>query len=500
MENKKHIFASHISEIGKKNPQLEQNLNVINEMADGGNIPEILEIGKTYKVADFTYGIMGEELMNGVYKLDYPNEDEFKVFGIKDNPKTYLIERPSYTGNQPYQLLASEIKFNFETLFNNVAPTNADSPHLIKGETYNIDNFTIFNNDFFINYVTINSNKLFKVNDLNEKYKLYTIETITPQGPKLFRISFLDIIPKVDSVFQDGQWLDMSDYQIFDYKISKNIRQNNFKWINIYTKPLKYTILIDASGEVVDVKKEDFVEIASLPKFDYQIGDEIEIDKIDTTQGRVTEINLMKSLGYKSYKVVGFLPKDNEDGYLYEVVVGNSTPFYYNLIPTDKVKPKAQPTNQPTQMLEDLNLQVTTKSLSKTKTEKFNFQTAMQNYIQQNIIGENIIFTPKFVLLESLMELNELTKVKEKDLSNDLESVINDIDSFVFEQLKTEPSIEKNIPIKNIEITKKGKSKKSKPMPNIDIKSMANNPDLPEEVRKMLMSGLNTGKINILNG
>ena len=376
MENKKHIFASHISEIGKKNPQLEQNLNVINEMADGGNIPERLEIGKTYKVADFdieredvkeyfdkyeefkvynvqemgnevvyyiekknyrgkypymvgqtylkrkeianknviplnvnntlleegkvykindfTFGIMGEELMNGVYKFDYPNEDEFKVFGITDNPKTYLIERPSYTGNQPYQLLASEIKFNFNTLFD------------------------------------------------------------------------------------------------------------------------------------------------------------------------------------------------------------------------DKT---SQSTIEPTKMLEDLNLQVATQVLTNPPTEKFNFATASQNFIQQNIIGENIIFTPKFVLLESLMELNELTKGKEKDLSNDLESIINDIDSFVFEQVVTN-DVKDNVRemLDNInggndwenamqytEPIKPSKSKKSKSMPNIDINNIMNNPNLPDDIRNMLTRGLESG-MDTING
>jgi hypothetical protein len=403
--------------------------------------------------------------------------------------------------------LASEIKFNFNTLFNNVAPINADSPYLKEGETYNIDNFTIFNNDYFINLVTINSNKLFKVNKLNNSNKMYVIEILTPLST--LEISFLDIIPKVNSVFQDGQMLDMSNYQILNYNISRRIRQNDSKWINIYTKPLKYTILIANTGEVVDVNKEDFVEIASLPKFDYQIGDEIEIDKIDTTQGRITEINLMKSLGYKSYKVVGFLPKDNGDGYFYEVVVGKSTPYYYNKIPTDKVEPKTQ---EPP-MLEDLNLQVATQVLPNPTTEKYNFATASQNFIQQNIIGENIIFTPKFVLLESLMELNELTKGKEKDLSNDLENIINDIDSFVFEQVVTSDvkdnvremldNIKGENDLKNAmqytEPIQPIKSKKSKPKPNMDINNIMNNPNLPDDIRNILARGLESG-MDTLNG
>ena len=98
------------------------------------------------------------------------------------------------------------------------------------------------------------------------------------------------------------------------------------------------------------------------------------------------------------------------------------------------------------------------------------------------------------------MELNELTKVKERDLSNDLESIINDIDSFVFEQVEIEPTIERNTQIKSIQPTQNRKSKKSKPMPNMDIKSMANNPDFPEELREILLSGLNTGKMNVING
>jgi hypothetical protein len=509
MENKKHIFASHISEIGKKNPQLEQDLNVINEMANGGNIPEKLEEGKIYKIKDFIFSGSGQNMMNNVYKINYPNQDEFKVFKIEENPLTYFIEEPTYQGTMPYYLLATDIKFNFNTLFNNVAPINANSPYLKEGETYNIDNFTIFNNDYFINLVTINSNKLFKVNKLNNSNKMYVIEILTPQGISTLEISFLDIIPKVNSVFQDGQMLDMSNYQILNYNISRRIRQNDSKWINIYTKPLKYTILIANTGEVVDVNKEDFVEIASLPKFDYQIGDEIEIDKIDTTQGRITEINLMKSLGYKSYKVVGFLPKDNEDGYFYEVVVGNSTPYHYNKIPTDKVEPKTQ---EPP-MLVDLNLQVATQVLPNPTTEKYNFATASQNFIQQNIIGENIIFTPKFVLLESLMELNELTKGKEKDLSNDLESIINDIDSFVFEQVVTN-DVKDNVRemLDNIkggndwenamqytEPIKPSKSKKSKSMPNMNINNIMNNPNLPDDIRNMLARGLESG-MDTLNG
>ena len=102
---------------------------------------------------------------------------------------------------------------------------------------------------------------------------------------------------------------------------------------------------------------------------------------------------------------------------------------------------------------------------SKPKPQKIDFTSAKENFVQNNIIGENTIFTPKFVLLESLMELNELSKDKEEDLSSDLESIINNIDSFVIDQCAITPNdsscgqIPQNIqPI----TTTKSKSKKSK--------------------------------------
>jgi DNA replication initiation complex subunit (GINS family) len=111
------------------------------------------------------------------------------------------------------------------------------------------------------------------------------------------------------------------------------------------------------------------------------------------------------------------------------------------------------------------------------------------------------------------MELNELTKGKEKDLSNDLESIINDIDSFVFEQVVTN-DVKDNVRemLDNInggndwenamqytEPIKPSKSKKSKSMPNIDINNIMNNPNLPDDIRNMLTRGLESG-MDTING
>jgi predicted ABC-type ATPase len=400
-------------------------------------LKEELQVSKIYKTDDFVFRF--PEIIDSL-------GDKFKVFENKRvvDKFIYGLEKVNYNGSAYWSVSKENIRSKIAEMpkpidDNSTSSTNPTSLTSLTpsigsfetkfkvGEIYYLDD-VVFTNYQVYNFMIDKAISMFKILSIDLEYLIELKSGInvilTPS------IKFNELFPRPK--FKNKELINLENYQILGYNKSKRIRQEKIDKVDIYDNSFyEYSLIVDETGEIISVGKNEFVEISSFPKFEYQIGDEIEIDNIDIQQGRITEINLMRSLGYKSYKVVGFLPISNSDDYFYEVVVGNSTPFYYNLIPTKKVGPKNQPTIEPTQTLEDLNLQPAIKKTSKPKPEKINIEMATQNFIENNIVGENTIYTPKFVLLESLIELRELTKIEEKELSNELQKITSDIDNYI---------------------------------------------------------------------
>ena len=441
MENKKHIFATHISEIGEKNPQLEQDLNVINEMADGGNVPNygtFIEMGKVYNVKNYTIKNDAVNFWIKTFKIK-----EFEVFAEDTINKVSYIQVPNFKGNvdRMFKLDFSEIKLKDKVKKTKTAIKGADiSGELEVGKTYNVA-------DFDINYY-----------DLADYFDKNNIDKFT-------------IYSKADAYYNIERDNYTTDTSYWAIKISDIIPKSN-----VSSNQKSNSTLVNV-GET------------------YNLNDVILSNK--------TVYDFMIQGGYQNFEITEY----NYGTKQYTIQLENGGPYF--AVKSDEIQLRAsamtpiQPTIEPTPTLEDLNLQPASQDLPKPPPEKVNIQMAMQNFIQQNIIGENIFFTPKFVLLESLIELNELSKDKEEDLSSDLESIINNIDSFVIDQCAITPNdsscgqIPQNIqPI----TTTKSKSKKSKPMPNMNIADILNNTDMPEELRNTFLSGLNSGNINTIGG
>lgn len=364
------------------------------------------------------------------------------------------------------------------------------------GSTIIVDDYVFTHNNIssYLEKNKILTLTLFKI--IKNRYQFIDVKG------KTYDVDIDAIFPKPK--FSDGEEISLSKYQILNPVESKYfkkigvdeviITEENDYWWNIKAKNRPFN---------TNVPKNKIIPIDLIPKFDYKIGDLIPVDAISDTEQDKQDII---SSGFSEVQVVGFMPFPYSNGFCYEVVAGTKEPYNWYLINTDSIEakqniyPKTQPVAQ-TQDVDSVNLQPANQTQSKPKPQKIDFTSAKENFVQNNIIGENTIFTPKFVLLESLMELNELSKDKEEDLSSDLESIINNIDSFVIDQCAITPNdsscgqIPQNIqPI----TTTKSKSKKSKPMPNMDINSIMNNPNLPDDIRNMIARGLESG-MNTMN-
>jgi hypothetical protein len=357
MKNNKHIFAQHISEIGVKNPALKQNLNVINEMADGGTI------------YDFGIGDRGKyQTRSGLIDIEITNVTD----------KGWVIFKDNKGDRKDAKIDAFISKFTLSNPLND-SSTSVNAPidnqpqtfnRLTEGETYNIDDFNI-DDDAILRELKRFGNEVFKVYEIDIEGELFKIEKPTYNGNIFWEIKFYEISRK-----QTPQ------------PNANDVTNNTNTIFGIGSKG-KY----ETRSGIIDI------EITNVTDKGWVIFKD---DKGNRKDAKIDAFANKFTPSTQTFAIppittpIDIVPKESEINEVEEI----------------KLQPKKQVTPKPID-------------------EKLNFESAKQNFIQKNIIGESTIFTPKFVLLESLIELNELTKSTEQQMSSELQDAINNIDNYI---------------------------------------------------------------------